>query len=497
MKTMKNISRRHSTVPLNLVSIAASALIGFFALSLAPAQIAHAQAQRGLPDFTDLYEKNAGTVVSIETRQKVRRSGGLIVPPGADENDPFFDFFRRFGPRGGQGPQRDRDIEIPGSGSGFIVSGDGFIVTNAHVVEDADEVRVLTSDKREFRAKVIGSDKRTDTALIKIEAKDLPKVTIGDPNKLKVGEWVIAIGQPFGLESTMTAGILSAKQRDINSNDLVPFLQSDVAINPGNSGGPLFNMRGEVVGINSMIFSRSGGYQGVAFSIPIDVAMSVADQLRETGKVRRSRIGVSIGPVDKDKAEAFGLSRVHGALVNEVVKGSPAEKAGIEPGDIVLKFDGKNVERSTDLPRIVTPMKPGTRATAQVWRKGANRDVTVIVEEMKEDEPKADRRTGQRRDREPGDKANRLGLVLSPLTAEERKELRVNHGLKVEQNLGTARALQEGDVLLSVVSRGTVTELRTVDQLNQLLSKVETGSSVTFQIRRGESTAFLSMRVGE
>ena len=265
---------------------------------LAPVQSAQAQAQRGLPDFTDLYEKNAATVVSIETRQKVRRSGGggMVVPPGADENDPFFDFFRRFGPRGGQGQQRDRDIEIPGSGLRLhrhrrrLHRHQSPRGRGRRRSPCADQ-----SDKREFRAKVIGSDKRTDTALIKIEAKDMPKVTIGDPNKLKVGEWVIAIGQPFGLESTMTAGILSAKQRDIpgGSNDLVPFLQSDVAINPGNSGGPLFNMRGEVVGINSMIFSRSGGYQGVAFSIPIDVAMSVAEQLRETGKVRRSRIGVA------------------------------------------------------------------------------------------------------------------------------------------------------------------------------------------------------------
>ena len=262
-------------------------------------------------------------MVSIETKQKVKRAGGFAVPPGIDENDPFYDFFRRFGPRG---QQRDRDIEIPGSGSGFIISGDGYIITNHHVVDDADEVRVLLNDKREFKAKVIGSDKRTDTALIKIEATGLPKVAIGDPNKLKVGEWVVAIGQPFGLESTMTAGILSAKQRDIGGTDLVPYLQSDVAINPGNSGGPLFNMKGEVVGINSMIFSRSGGSQGVAFSIPIDVAMNVADQLRDSGKVRRGRIGVSIGPVDKDKAEAFGLTKAQGALVNEVVKGSPGRQ---------------------------------------------------------------------------------------------------------------------------------------------------------------------------
>ena len=453
-----------------------------------------ADAQR-LPDFTDLYEKQAATVVSIETKQKVKRGTGFAVPPGIDENDPFYDFFRRFGPRG---QQRDRDIEIPGSGSGFIVSGDGYIITNHHVVEDADEVRVLLSDKREFKAKVIGSDKRTDTALIKIEASGLPRAAIGDPNKLKVGEWVVAIGQPFGLESTMTAGILSAKQRDIGGTDLVPFLQSDVAINPGNSGGPLFNMRGEVIGINSMIFSRSGGYQGVAFSIPIDVAMHVVDQLRDSGKVRRGRIGVSIGPVDKDKAEAFGLPKAQGALVNEVVKGAPAEKAGIEAGDIILKFEGKPVEKSSDLPRIVTQIKPGTRSTAQVWRKGATRDITVVVEEMKDDDqPKSDRRGSRGKDKEPADKANRLGLILAPLSEEDKKELKLKGGLKVEQNVGSSRNLQEGDVILALVNKGTVTELKTVDQLNQMLAKMETGTNVTLQIRRGENTAFLSMRVAE
>lgn len=469
-----------------------SAIVATLWLGLAPA----AQAQR-LPDFTELYEKQAATVVSIETRQKLKRgAGGFQVPPGVDENDPFYDFFRRFGPRG---QQRDRDIEVPGSGSGFVISSDGYIVTNHHVVEDADEVRVLLSDKREYKAKVIGSDKRTDTALIKIEATGLPRAVIGDPNKLKVGEWVVAIGQPFGLESTMTAGILSAKQRDIGGggNDLVPFLQSDVAINPGNSGGPLFNMKGEVVGINSMIFSRSGGYQGVAFSIPIDVAMSVAEQLRDSGKVRRGRIGVSIGPVDKDKAEAFGLTRVQGALVNDVIKGGPAEKAGIEAGDIILKFEGRAVDKSSDLPRIVTQIKPGTKSVAQVWRKGSTRDVNVVVEEMKEDDqPKTDRRGSRGKEKEP-DKANRLGLIVAPLTDDEKKELKVKSGLKIEQNVGSSRTLQEGDVILAVVNKGAITELRTVDQFNQLLAKAEVGSNMTLQIRRGESTAFLSMRVAE
>jgi len=459
-------------------------------LGLVPA----AEAQR-LPDFTELYEKQAATVVSIETKQKIKRGAtGFAVPPGIDENDPFYDFFRRFGPRG---QQRDRDIEIPGSGSGFIISADGYIITNHHVVDDADEVRVLLNDKREFKAKVIGSDRRTDTALIKIDATGLTKASIGDPNKMKVGEWVVAIGQPFGLESTMTAGILSAKQRDMGGTDLVPYLQSDVAINPGNSGGPLFNLKGEVVGINSMILSRSGGYQGVAFSIPIDVAMNVVDQLRDSGKVRRGRIGVSIGPVDKDKAEAFGLAKAQGALVNEVVKGSPADKAGIEAGDIILKFEGKPVDKSSDLPRIVTQIKPGTKATAQVWRKGATRDIAVTVEEMKDDDQPKIGTKGKGKDKEPADKANRLGLIVAPLTDDDKKELKVKSGLKVEQNVTGPRSLQEGDVLLAVVSKGVVTELKSAEQLNQLLSKVDAGSNVTLQIRRGDSTAFVSVKVGD
>ena len=453
-----------------------------------------AQAQR-LPDFTELYEKQAATVVSIETKQKIKHPSGFTVPPGIDENDPLYDFFRRFGPRG---QQRDREIEVPGSGSGFLISSDGYIITNHHVVDDADGARVLLNDKREFKAKVIGSDKRTDTALIKIDASGLTKAAIGDPNKMKVGEWVVAIGQPFGLESTMTAGILSAKQRDIGGTDLVPYLQSDVPINPGNSGGPLFNMKGEVVGINSMIFSRSGGSQGVSFSIPIDVAMNVVEQLRDSGKVRRGRIGVSIGPVDKDKAEAFGLALFQGALVNEVVKGSPADKAGIEAGDIVLKFEGKPVEKSSDLPRIVTQIKPGTKSTAQIGAQRNDQGRDRGVEEMKyDDQPRAHRRGNRGKDKEPADKANRLGLIVAPLSEDDKKDLKLKGGLKIEHNVGSARNLQEGDVILAVVNKGNITELKSVEQFNQLLAKLDTGSTVTLQIRRGESTAFLSMRVAE
>ena len=310
-------------------------------------------------------------MVAIDVTQKVRRSRGLEL----SEDDPFYEFFRRFGqiprPRGSP----EREFEQQSVGSGFIISSDGYLITNAHVVDGADEVSVKLTDKREFKAKVVGFDKRTDIALLKIEAKDLPKVTIGDPDKLKVGEWVVAIGKPFGLENTMTAGIVSAKGRDLPQENLVPFIQTDAAVNPGNSGGPLFNLKGEVVGINSMIFSRTGGYMGLSFAIPIDIAMNTVGQLKEKGRVTRGRIGVQITEVSKETAESFGLPKAAGALVNSVEKGGPADKGGIEAGDIIVKVDGREVKTSSELPRIVTVVKPGTKVTLTVWRKGGQRDV--------------------------------------------------------------------------------------------------------------------------
>src|SRR5437016_9194009 len=295
------------------------------AVSFVP--VTAAQSTRGLPDFTELYEQQGPAVVSVDVAQTVRRS------PLADlsEDDPFYEFFRRFGqvPRG---RERPRDLEQQSVGSGFILSSDGYVLTNAHVVDDASEVSVKLTDKREFKAKVVGTDKRTDVALLKIDATGLPKVTIGDPEKLKVGEWVAAIGKPFGLENTITAGIVSAKGRDLPNENLVSFIQTDVPINPGNSGGPLFNMKGEVVGVNSQIFSRTGGYMGLAFAIPIDVAINVIKQTQDKGRVTRSRIGVQIQDVSKETADACGLPRASGALVNSVEKGGPAEKAGIESG---------------------------------------------------------------------------------------------------------------------------------------------------------------------
>jgi len=442
-----------------------------------------------LPDFTELYDRQSPAVVSIDVTQKVRAPRGM---PDISEDDPFYEFFRRFGqiPRPRGAPER----EAQSVGSGFIISGDGYLITNAHVVDGADEVKVNLADKRDFKAKVVGVDKRTDVAVLKIEAKDLPKVTIGDPDKLKVGEWVVAIGKPFGLENTMTAGIVSAKGRDLPQENLVPYIQTDVAINPGNSGGPLFNLKGEVVGINSMIFSRSGGYMGLAFAIPIDIAMNVANQIKDKGRVTRGRIGVQIQEVSKETAEAFGLPKASGALVNSVEKGGPADKAGVEAGDIITKVDGREVKSSAELPRIITVVRPGSKVTLTVWRKGASRELAVTVAEMKEEAPAAQ----QRRGAVPKEKAkpNRMGLVLSDLTDEQKKELDVKHGVLVEDIAGGVRGnVQPGDVILAIVNRGQSTEARSAEQLNGLLAKLDKGASVTLRIKRGEQEFFSTLRI--
>jgi serine protease Do len=342
-----------------------------------------AAASAQLPDFTDLVERQGPAVVNISTTQSARNP---LLPqvPNLREDDPFYEFFRRFIPNPGP-----REFQSQSLGSGFIVSADGYIMTNAHVVDAADEITVRLTDKREYKAKVIGADRRTDLALIKIEASGLPVVRFGDPNKLKVGEWVVAIGSPFGFENSVTAGIVSAKGRSLPQENYVPFIQTDVAVNPGNSGGPLFNLRGEVVGINSQIYSRTGGFMGLSFAIPIDVANQIAQQLRTAGKVTRGRIGVVIQALTKELVESFGLTRMQGALVNSVEKGGPAEKAGIEAGDVILQFDGKPVISSEDLPRLVGAVRPGNRVTVQIWRNKQPRDVQIVVGEMQDDKTAA------------------------------------------------------------------------------------------------------------
>jgi serine protease Do len=376
---------------------------------------------RALPDFATLVEQVGPAVVNVSVVEKAQVARNRS-PGSEDQEDQFQEFFRRFGipvPDQGQGGGR-RNFDIPqrqGEGSGFIVSADGYILTNAHVVADADEVTVRMTDRREYPAKVIGVDRRTDVAVIKIEGKNLPVVRMGDPSKLRPGEWVLAIGSPFTFENSVTAGIVSATGRSMPGEDgLVPFIQTDVAVNPGNSGGPLFNLNGEVVGINSQIYSRSGGYMGISFAIPIDVANNVQTQLVSTGKVTRGRIGVQIQEVNAQFADAFGLDRPRGALVGQVIEGGPAEKGGIRTGDVILSVDGRPVERSTQLPSVVSAIKPGTAAKIEVWRDGASKIVNVKVDEF----PEENLRVANQRVEEPA-KADKLGLSVRPLAADELK----------------------------------------------------------------------------
>ncbi|HSD60738.1 MAG TPA: DegQ family serine endoprotease [Burkholderiales bacterium] len=443
-----------------------------------------------LPDFTELVEKQGPAVVNISSTQTVRQQ----VPqmPNIPEDDPFYEFFKKFMPPGGGGAPRE--FESKSLGSGFIISADGYVLTNAHVVEQADEVVVKLTDKRELKAKVVGSDKKTDIALIKIEAAGLPKVALGDPNKLRVGEWVLAIGAPFGFENSVTAGIVSAKGRSLPQENFVPFIQTDVAINPGNSGGPLFNMKGEVVGINSQIYSRTGGFMGLSFAIPIDVAMDIVNQLRTTGKVTRGRIGVVIQEVTKELAESFGLPKATGALVSSVEKGGPADKAGIEASDVIQKFDGKPVNSSADLPRIVGATKPGSNVTVQVWRKGTTKEIKVTVGEMPAEEKTAQKGGGKRGKSEGDAASNRLGIAVDNLSAEQKKELKLEAGVLVEdvQPGAAAKAgIRPGDVILAVNND----DVTSVDQLNQLLSHFEKGRTLALLVRRGDNTQFITLRI--
>ncbi len=445
---------------------------------------------RELPEFTDLVEKQGPAVVNISTAQTVRAQAGVPQIPNLDEDDPFYEFFRRFVPRHpGQTP---REFESRSLGSGFVISADGYILTNAHVVDGADEINVRLIDKREYKAKVIGADKRTDVALIKIEAAGLPVVKMGDPNKLKVGEWVLAIGSPFGFDNTVTAGIVSGKGRSLPQENFVPFIQTDAAVNPGNSGGPLFNLRGEVVGINSQIYSRTGGFMGISFAIPIDLALDVQNQLRTTGRVSRGRIGVVIQEVTKELADSFGLAKPHGALVNAVEKGGPADKAGVEVSDIILKFDGKNVNSSSDLPRIVGGTKPGSKASLQVWRKGSTKDLTVTVAEIP-GEKVASRESKRAKRAETA--ANRLGLVLSELSNEQRKELKIDSGLLVDEVRGQPRGdIRKGDVILALIQKGNTIEAKSVEQFNKALNAIGKAAAVTLHVRRGENQSFITIK---
>jgi serine protease Do len=440
-----------------------------------------------LPDFTELFERQGPAVVNISTTQTIHGGGmGMMPFPNVPEDDPFYEFFRRFAPPGGQGQQ---DYKTQSLGSGFIISGDGYVLTNAHVVREADEVIVKLTDKREFKAKIIGTDARSDVALLKIEASGLPRVTLGDPAQLKVGEWVVAIGSPFGLENTVTAGIVSAKGRALPQENYVPFIQTDVAINPGNSGGPLFNLKGEVVGINSQIYSRSGGYMGLSFAIPIDVAMDVQNQLKNGGKVTRGWLGINIQEITKELAESFGMKNTSGALVAGVEKGSPAEKSGLEVGDVILKFDGKSITTSSDLPRVVGATRPGKEAPVEVLRRGGMRILAVTVGEMPVDDKEEARPARGPAKAEP----NKLGLMLRELTPQQKKKLNGKNGLLVIGAEGSAAqaGIRRGDVLLAVNN----TEVQSLEQFNKLVAATQSGKTIALLIQRGDNTLYVPVRV--
>jgi serine protease Do len=435
-------------------------------------------------DVADLVEKQGPAVVNISTTKLVRRSqeGMPFVMP--DEED-LQEFFRRFfpgGPRGKGGPMQE--IPSRGAGSGFIVSNDGYILTNEHVVKDADEVVVKLIDKRTFTAKVVGTDPRTDVAVIKITASDLPAVKLGDPTQLRVGEAVAAIGSPFGFENSVTAGIVSAKGRMLPSDSYVSYIQTDVPINPGNSGGPLFNMKGEVVGMNSQIYSRSGGYQGVSFAIPIDVAMEVADQLKSGGKVSRGWLGVVIQEVTADLAESFGLDRPRGALVAQVQEDSPASKAGLQASDVILTFNGMAVENSSDLPRMVGLVKPGSRIPLEVWRKGKVQQLSVVLGELPAEKQVAGESA---RSFSPG------GLALSELGEDQRRALGIDHGVLVEDATGdAARAgIRTGDVILAVNN----IKVASVAAFRKAIAAVPVGKSAAILVRRGDGSLYIPLKI--
>ncbi|MFS2112909.1 DegQ family serine endoprotease [Herbaspirillum frisingense] len=450
-----------------------------------------------LPDFADIVERTGPGVVNIRTTERVRQNA---QGQGGMDDPEMQEFFRRFfgipvprqqqpgtprgnGKQGGQGQQE----EVPrGVGSGFIISADGFILTNAHVVEGASEVYVTLTDKREFKAKIVGSDTRTDVAVLKIDGSNLPRLNMGDSDKIRVGEWVLAIGSPFGLENTVTAGIVSAKARD--TGDYLPLIQTDVAVNPGNSGGPLINLKGEVVGINSQIYSRSGGFMGISFAVPIDEALRVADQLKASGRVTRGRIGVQIGEVTKDVAESLGLARAQGALVQRVEAGGPAEKAGLEAGDIILKYNGAAIERPSDLPRMVGATKPGAKATVNIWRKGSARDLTVTVVELEADKPKQ----AEEKKAKPDNTPNALGLVVSDLSDAQKKELKVDNGVLVEAVSGAAAAagIRPGDV----IQRLNEVDVKDAKQFGQLVAKLDAKKRAAVLVRRGDSSQFVPLR---
>jgi serine protease Do len=435
-----------------------------------------------LPDFTALMKQQGPAVVNVITkREQTKTARG--PQQGQAPEDPLLEFFRRFMP---DAPER---APGPGTGlgSGFIISQDGFVLTNAHVVAGDGEVTVRLADaKREFKAKVIGADERTDIALIKIEARGLPTVKLGKSGSLQPGEWVAAIGSPFGFENTITAGIVSATGRSLPAETYVPFIQTDVAVNPGNSGGPLINLAGEVVGVNSMIYSQTGGYMGVSFAIPIEVALEVAKQLRAEGKVTRGRLGVRIQPMTKELAQSFRLKEPNGALIATVEPGSPADKAGLKAGDVVLAFNGQPIDEPNKLPRLVAATKPGSSATLRIWRDGKAEDIKFTAAELVAEAKPA------KPAQEKGTKPNRLGLVVSELPPTQRRQLGIEYGLVVEAADAARSPLRPGDVIVGV-GRETI---KSLEDFNRLIEEQKDGDTVALLVRRGQATVYVPVEVG-
>ena len=460
-----------------------------------------------LPDFTELVEKNGPAVVNVRTKTRTGNRQGQQQP---DEND-MYEFFRRFMPpdaqpnphgspntpnvpRGRQrkpNPNQEAPLQDLGQGSGFIISADGYVITNAHVVEDADEVNITLTDKREFKAKVIGTDERTDVAVLKIDTTGLPKVNIGDSDKVRVGEWVLAIGSPFGFENTVTAGIVSAKSRE--AGNFVPLIQTDAAVNPGNSGGPLFNINGEVIGINSQIFSGTGGYLGISFAIPTNTAMAVANQLIKTGKLNRGRIGVAMSPtpITKDLAESLGLPNTKGALIDAVEKDSPAEKAGVLAQDIIQKLNGKQIDSYIDVTRAISNTTPGTKVLMSIWRKGGVKEIAVTVGETPGDTRVA--KSLDKKDNQKDTAPDRLGLAIGEVSADDRKAMKIDNGVLVKGVDGAAgrAGIRQGDVILAVNN----TDVKSVAQFNEIVAKLDSKKPVALLVKRELQTRYVTLRI--
>lgn len=501
--TIQPLTSRRIIVALVSTGILGAAGFGALSLSHAQASISNGPATTpmalapmiALPDFSQITARNGGAVVNISVTGMVKiaddnaagaRPQRRAMPgmPGMDPNEPFFEFFKHFqGPNGGiPGPSQ---MPMRGQGSGFIVSADGLILTNAHVVADAKEVMVKLTDRREFQAKVIGSDAKTDVAVLKIDAKNLPTVPLGNTRDLKVGEWVLAIGSPFGFENSVTAGVVSAKGRSLPDDSFVPFIQTDVAVNPGNSGGPLFNTRGEVIGINSQIYSRSGGYQGLSFAIPIELATRVKDQIVATGQASHARLGVAIQEVNQTFADSFHLDKPEGALVSNIDKDGPADQAGLKSGDVILKVNGQPIVASADLPALIGAAMPGDKVSLEVWRQGQR---VVFSAKLGDAGAKSEKLAKT----DDGAGQGKLGLVLRQLQSQEKREAGISQGLLVEASAGPAAAagVQPGDLLIAVNG----TPIDSVDQVRAMLAKAT--KSVALLIQRDSSKIFVPVRIG-